>query len=52
MMIKSGVNVVVVARRLGDTVETVSDTYLHSIEKIEKESVEKLENFVYHIRNK
>lgn len=52
MMINSGVNVVVVARRLGDTVETVSDTYLHSIEKVEKESVEKLESFVYHIRNK
>ena len=51
MMINSGVNVVVVAKRLGDTVETVSDTYLHSIEKIEKESVEQLESFVYNIRS-
>ena len=36
MMINSGVNVVVVSRRLGDTVETLSDTYLHSIEKLKK----------------
>ena len=46
MMINSGVNIVVVAKRLGDTIETVSDTYLHSIEKIEKESVNQLQNFI------
>lgn len=46
MMINSGVNIVVVAKRLGDTIETVSDTYLHSIEKVEKESVNQLQNFI------
>lgn len=46
MMINSGVNIVVVAKRLGDTIETVSETYLHSIEKIEKESVNQLQNFI------
>lgn len=52
MLINSGANVVVVAKRLGDTVETVSNTYLHSIEEVEKESVGHLENFVYNIRSK
>lgn len=46
MMINSGVNIVVVAKRLGDTIETISDTYLHSIEKVEKESVEQLQSFI------
>jgi len=46
MMINSGVNIVVVAKRLGDTIETVSNTYLHSIEKVEKESVNQLQNFI------
>lgn len=46
MMINSGVNIVVVAKRLGDTIETVSDTYLHSIEKVEKESVNQLQDFI------
>lgn len=46
MMINSGVNIVIVAKRLGDTIETVSDTYLHSIEKIEKESVHQLQSFI------
>lgn len=36
----------VVAKRLGDTIETVSETYLHSIEKIETESVNQLQNFI------
>lgn len=46
MMINSGVNIIVVAKRLGDTIETISDTYLHSIEKIEKESVNQLQDFI------
>ncbi|MDD4089676.1 MAG: tyrosine-type recombinase/integrase, partial [Tissierellia bacterium] len=46
MMINSGVNIVVVAKRLGDTIETISDTYLHSIEKVEKESVNQLQEFI------
>lgn len=46
MMINSGVNIVVVAKRLGDTIDTVSNTYLHSIEKIEKESVHQLQTFI------
>lgn len=46
MMINSGVNIVVVAKRLGDTIETVSETYLHSIEKIEKKSVNQLQHFI------
>ena len=46
MLINSGVNIVVVAKRLGDTIETISDTYLHSIEKVEKESVDQLQNFI------
>ncbi len=46
MMINAGVNIVVVAKRLGDTIETVSETYLHSIEKVEKKSVSQLETFI------
>lgn len=46
MMINSGVNIVVVAKRLGDTIETVSETYLHSIEKVEKDSVNQLQDFI------
>lgn len=46
MLINSGVNIVVVAKRLGDTIETISDTYLHSIEKVEKESVNQLQGFI------
>jgi hypothetical protein len=46
MMIHSCVNIVVVAKRLGDTIETVSETYLHSIEKVEKNSVNQLQVFI------
>jgi len=46
MMINSGVNNVVIAKRLGDTIKTVSDTHLHSIEKVKKESVNQLQNFI------
>ncbi|MDD4729864.1 MAG: hypothetical protein PHN55_14085 [Dysgonamonadaceae bacterium] len=51
MMINSGVNVVIVSKRLGDTIKTVSGTYLHSIEKLEKESVAQLEGFLDNIRD-
>ncbi|HBC30481.1 MAG TPA: hypothetical protein DC024_04445 [Clostridiales bacterium] len=46
MMLHSGANVLVVAKRLGDTIDTVSDTYLHAIEKVEKESVNQLQEFI------
>lgn len=42
----SGVNIVIVAKRLGYTIETVSETYLYSIEKVKKESVSQLETFI------
>lgn len=45
MMINSGVNIVVVAKDL-DTIETVSETYLHSIEKVEKDSVNQFQDFI------
>ena len=35
-----------VAKRLGDTIDTVSNTYLHTIEKVEKESVNLLQEFI------
>lgn len=46
MLINNGANVVSIAKRLGDTVETVSNTYLHSIEKVDKETVEKLDLYI------
>ncbi len=50
LLINSGVNVAVVAKRLGDTIETVLDTYTHSIEKVEKEAVHQLETFIENIK--
>lgn len=46
MMLHSGANILVVAKRLGDTIDTVSGTYLHAIEKVEKESVNQLQEFI------
>ena len=46
MMLHSGANVLVVAKRLGDTIDTVSSTYLHAIEKVEEESVNQLQEFI------
>lgn len=46
MLINNGANVVSIAKRLGDTVETISNTYLHSIEKVDKEAVEKLDLYI------
>lgn len=50
MLINSGVNIVVIAKRLGDTVETVSNTYVHSIKKVEKESVKQLDIFIRNLK--
>jgi len=50
MLINSGVNIVSVSKRIGDTIDTVTKIYLHSIEKIDKESVENLENFIDNIK--
>ncbi len=46
MLVNNGVNVVSIAKRLGDTVDTISNTYLHSIDKIDKEAVEKLDLYI------
>lgn len=45
-MASSGADIVSIASALGDTIETVSKTYLHKIDKAEKEAVEKCECFV------
>lgn len=50
MLINSGVNIVSVSKRLRDTINTVTKIYLHSIEKIDKESVETLENFIEKVK--
>jgi integrase len=52
MMASSGADVVSIAAKLGDTVETVSKTYLHSIDKVEKEATDKFEDFVKKLRAK
>lgn len=52
MMASSGADVVSIATALGDTVETVSKTYLHSIDMVEKEATEKFEDFVNRLRVK
>jgi hypothetical protein len=46
MSANSGADLMSMATRLGDTVQVVDKTYLHSITKAEKESVKKLENFM------
>lgn len=46
LSIASGIDIVTVAARLGDTVETVSSTYLHSIKAVEKEATQKLEKYM------
>lgn len=50
MMASSGADVVSIAAKLGDTVKTVSNTYLHSIDKAEKEATYKYEDFVKKLR--
>jgi len=49
MLINSGVNVAVIAKRLGDSTKTILDTYTHPIEEMEKQSVQQLENFIENI---
>ena len=52
MMASSGADVVSIAAKLGDTVETVSRTYLHSIDKVQKEATDKYTKFVNKLRTK
>lgn len=49
MLINSGVNVAVIAKRLGDSTKTILDTYTHPIEEMEKQSVKQLEKFIENI---
>lgn len=46
ILVNNNVNIVAVAKRLGDTIETVSSTYLHSIDKVDKDTAEQLDNFI------
>lgn len=46
MLINNNVNVVAVARSLGDTVRTVSDTYVHDIEEVRKEAADTLDKYI------
>ena len=52
IMASSGADLVSIATKLGDTVETVSKTYLHSIDKVQKEATDKYEKFVNKLRTK
>lgn len=46
MLVNSGVDLMSIAKRLGDTVQVVDNTYLHSMNKIEIESANRLEDFI------
>lgn len=51
MLIKSGSDVVDVAKQLGDTVKTVSDVYIRDIKESRKKSMVNLENYKKDIAN-
>lgn len=51
MMINAGTNIVVVAKALGDTIDTISKTYIHSVEDVRKEASIQLGDFINDIKN-
>lgn len=50
MLVNSGADLMSIAKRLGDTVQVIDKTYLHSMDRAEKESASKIENFIDSIK--
>lgn len=50
LLVSSGADLTSIASRMGDTVEVIANTYLHTLDEAEKISINKLENFVNNIK--